>query len=139
MSKEGPLQNCGYLVKEGETAIVDHRRAAINCSLPTRHGGERAAEVPANVGFDGSSAAFFTLVRGHVMQGTFGDPVYGGNEGFVGWDLIGYPGVRTVVTPAEQKLLTPPTRVRSSAGTTCTSRMPVTAFTGPFDPMITQR
>lgn len=69
----------------------------------------------ANVGFDGSSAAFFALVRGHVMQGTFGDPIYGGNENFVGWDLIGYPGVRTVVTPAEQKLLSPPTRVRKSA------------------------
>jgi len=54
-------------------------------------------------------------MRGHVMQGTFGDPIYGGNEGFVGWDLIGYPGVRTVVTPAEQKLLSPPTRVRTSA------------------------
>jgi gluconate 2-dehydrogenase gamma chain len=76
---------------------------------------ESGTATGANVGFDGSSGAFFTMVRGHVMQGTFGDPVYGGNEGFVGWDLIGYPGVRTVVTPAEQKLLTPPTRVRTSA------------------------
>lgn len=76
---------------------------------------ESGTATGANVGFDGSSAAFFTLVRGHVMQGTFGDPVYGGNENFVGWDLIGYPGVRTVVTPNEQKLLTPPTRTRASA------------------------
>lgn len=76
---------------------------------------ESGTATGANVGFDGSSAAFFTMMRGHVMQGTFGDPVYGGNEGFVGWDLIGYPGVRTVVTPNEQKLLTPPTRVRTSA------------------------
>jgi gluconate 2-dehydrogenase gamma chain len=76
---------------------------------------ETGSATGTNVGFDGSSAAFFALVRGHVMQGTFGDPVYGGNAGFVGWDLIGYPGVRTTVTPAEQKLLTPPTRVRKSA------------------------
>ena len=76
---------------------------------------ESGTATGANVGFEGSSAAFFALVRGHVMQGTFGDPVYGGNENFVGWDLIGYPGVRTVVTPAEQKLLTPPTRTRASA------------------------
>lgn len=76
---------------------------------------ETGTATGANVGFEGSSAAFFTLMRGHVMQGTFGDPIYGGNEGFVGWDLIGYPGVRTVVTPAEQKLLSPPTRVRKSA------------------------
>jgi len=76
---------------------------------------ESGTATGANVGFEGSSAAFFALMRGHVMQGTFGDPIYGGNEGFVGWDLIGYPGVRTVVTPAEQKLLSPPTRVRKSA------------------------
>lgn len=76
---------------------------------------ETGTATGANVGFEGSSAQFFGLVRGHVMQGTFGDPHYGGNANFVGWDLIGYPGVRTVVTPAEQKLLTPPTRVRRSA------------------------
>lgn len=76
---------------------------------------ETGTATGANVGFAGSSAQFFALVRGHVMQGTFGDPHYGGNEGFVGWDLLGYPGVRTVVTPAEQKLLSPPTLVRRSA------------------------
>jgi gluconate 2-dehydrogenase gamma chain len=76
---------------------------------------ESGTATGANVGFAGSSAQFFGLVRGHVMQGTFGDPYYGGNEGFVGWDLLGYPGVRTTVTPAEQKLLSPPTRVRRSA------------------------
>ena len=76
---------------------------------------ESGTATGANVGFAGSSAQFFGLVRGHVMQGTFGDPYYGGNEGFVGWDLLGYPGVRTTVTPTEQKLLSPPTRVRRSA------------------------
>jgi gluconate 2-dehydrogenase gamma chain len=76
---------------------------------------ESGTATGANVGFAGSSAQFFALMRGHVMQGTFGDPHYGGNEGFVGWELLGYPGVRTVVTPAEQKLLSPPTAVRRSA------------------------
>jgi gluconate 2-dehydrogenase gamma chain len=76
---------------------------------------ESGTATGANVGFAGSSAQFFAVVRGHVMQGTFGDPHYGGNEGFVGWELLGYPGVRTVVTPAEQKLLSPPTAVRRSA------------------------
>ena len=33
----------------------------------------------------------------HTIQGTFGDPYYGGNANFVGWDLIGYPGVRLAV------------------------------------------
>ncbi len=47
---------------------------------------------------------FFALVRTHTIQGTFCDPFYGGNENFVGWDLIGYPGVRTIVTAEEQRM-----------------------------------
>lgn len=56
------------------------------------------------------AGAFFSLVRGHAWQGTFGDPYYGGNRDFVGWDLLGYPGVRTMVTAEMQRLdaRTPP-------------------------------
>jgi gluconate 2-dehydrogenase gamma chain len=43
---------------------------------------------------------FFNTVRAHTIQGTFSDPFYGGNANYVGWDLIGYPGVRVAV-PAE--------------------------------------
>jgi gluconate 2-dehydrogenase gamma chain len=50
------------------------------------------------------SSAFFNMVRSHTIQGTFCDPYYGGNANFVGWDLIGYPGVRTSVDPDEQRL-----------------------------------
>lgn len=53
-------------------------------------------------GFTPNSAAFFELLREHTIQGTFCDPYYGGNANYVGWDLIGYPGVRTIV-PAEQQ------------------------------------
>ena len=56
-------------------------------------------------GFAGSSSGFFNLVLNHTIQGTFGDPHYGGNANFIGWDLIGYPGVRTAVTPADQQRL----------------------------------
>jgi gluconate 2-dehydrogenase gamma chain len=55
--------------------------------------------------FAASSASFFTMVRSHTMQGMFGDPFYGGNAGFLGWDLIRYPGVRTQVTAADQQQL----------------------------------
>jgi gluconate 2-dehydrogenase gamma chain len=55
-------------------------------------------------GFPDSPAAFFNLVRTHTLQGTFGDPSYGGNANFVGWDLIDYPGVRTLVSADEQRL-----------------------------------
>ncbi len=57
------------------------------------------------MGFTGSSAAFFNLVKGHTWQGTFGDPYYGGNANYVGWDLIRYPGVRTTVSAADQQRL----------------------------------
>ena len=62
-------------------------------------------ETGAATGFTGSSAVFFNLVLNHTHQGTFGDPYYGGNANFVGWDLLGYPGVRTMVSAADQKQL----------------------------------
>ena len=58
---------------------------------------------------------FFGLVRTHTIQGMFCDPVYGGNANFVGWDLIGYPGIRLNVTAADQRMGMPPTPVRRSA------------------------
>lgn len=58
---------------------------------------------------------FFNLVRGHTLQGTFCDPIYGGNANFVGWDLIGYPGVRLAVSAAEQDLSTPAKPTHTSA------------------------
>jgi gluconate 2-dehydrogenase gamma chain len=62
-------------------------------------------ETGAATGFAGSSAVFFAMVLNHTHQGTFGDPYYGGNADFVGWDLIQYPGVRTMVTAADQQSL----------------------------------
>lgn len=47
---------------------------------------------------------FFNLVRAHTIQGVFSDPFYGGNANFIGWDLIGYPGVRTGVSAEYQKM-----------------------------------
>ena len=60
-------------------------------------------ETGAATGFTGSSAQFFAMMLNHTRQGMFGDPYYGGNANFIGWDLIGYPGVRTMVTAADQK------------------------------------
>jgi gluconate 2-dehydrogenase gamma chain len=61
-------------------------------------------ETGSATGFTGSSAAFFGMVRTHTLQGMFGDPYYGGNTNFVGWDLIGYPGIRLNVTVEDQRL-----------------------------------
>ena len=66
-------------------------------------------------GFDGGSGPFFNLVRTHTIQGTFSDPFYGGNENFVGWDLIGYPGARVVVSANLQRMDVKPEPSRKSA------------------------
>jgi gluconate 2-dehydrogenase gamma chain len=75
------------------------------------------ADMEKNVatGFTPNAATFFNLVRTHTIQGTFCDPYYGGNADFVGWDLIGYPGIRMVVTADEQRMTARPTPVRQSA------------------------
>jgi gluconate 2-dehydrogenase gamma chain len=65
-------------------------------------------------GFMPNPATFFNLVRTHTIQGTFCDPYYGGNANFVGWDLIGYPGLRMAVGADEQRMGVPKT-VRKSA------------------------
>jgi hypothetical protein len=41
-----------------------------------------------------ASSAFFATVRAHVLLAFLADPKYGGNRGFVGWKLVGYPGPR---------------------------------------------
>ena len=41
-----------------------------------------------------SGSGFFNLVRSDTIDGTFCDPYYGGNQNFVGWDMIRYPGIR---------------------------------------------
>ena len=69
----------------------------------------------ASGGFPASSGAFFAMVRTHTLQGTFGDPFYGGNANFVGWDLIGFPGLRLNVSVEDQRLGAKPTPTHRSA------------------------
>jgi gluconate 2-dehydrogenase gamma chain len=67
------------------------------------------------MGFVPNSAAFFNLVLTHTIQGTFCDPAYGGNANFIGWDMIGYPGLRMAVAPEEQRMSVKPKPRRQSA------------------------
>ena len=54
--------------------------------------------------FKPNARAFFARIRLLTLEGTFGDPYYGGNEGFAGWDLIGYPGPRLAVSEDDQRM-----------------------------------
>ena len=66
-------------------------------------------------GFTPSSAAFFDLVLGHTLEGTFGDPHYGGNQDFIGWELVSYPGLALAVTAEQQRMTAAPTPDYGSA------------------------
>jgi gluconate 2-dehydrogenase gamma chain len=80
-----------------ELSPRDQDSVLIDCQI--------GAATGAGVGFEGSSAGFFNMVKSHTWQGTFGDPQYGGNIDFIGWDLIRYPGLRMRVTDDEQRRL----------------------------------
>jgi gluconate 2-dehydrogenase gamma chain len=68
-----------------------------------------ANDGPQNLG------AFFNTARTYTMQGTFGDPHYGGNIGGKGWDIIRYPGPRSATTPDMQRMDKPAEPYRRSA------------------------
>lgn len=66
-------------------------------------------------GFSPDSRTFFYRVRQLTLEGMFGDPFYGGNRGFAGWDLIRYPGPRMAVSANEQRMRAPIKPLRTSA------------------------
>jgi len=37
---------------------------------------------------------FFSLLRIHTIEGMFCDPMHGGNQDLIGWQLLGFPGPR---------------------------------------------
>lgn len=52
-------------------------------------------------GFVPNGSGFFNMLRSHTIDGTFCDPYYGGNQDFVGWDMLRYPGIRLGVSEAD--------------------------------------
>lgn len=51
-----------------------------------------------------NARAVFARIRTLTLEGMFGDPFYGGNRNFAGWDLVRYPGPRLAVAPEDQAL-----------------------------------
>ena len=54
-----------------------------------------------------SPSEFFELLLAHTRQGLFSDPSYGGNQNFIGWKSIGYPGPRFLYTAEMQTKFAP--------------------------------
>jgi gluconate 2-dehydrogenase gamma chain len=48
-----------------------------------------------------TAQSFFETVRTHTMEGMFADPIYGGNQDFLGWQLVGFPGAQPLFTEAD--------------------------------------
>ncbi len=116
----GPLASSKAAYVSGLAALNAYAQAAKGAPFTKLNASDQDAvltDLEKNVAkeFRPNSAAFFNMVRTHTMQGTFCDPYYGGNAHFVGWDLIGYPGIRMVVAPDEQSMKKPPKALRKSA------------------------
>jgi gluconate 2-dehydrogenase gamma chain len=115
----GPLRASRDAYAAGLAAIDGHAQASKGApfvKLAPRDQDAVLTDMEKNVavGFTPNAATFFNLVRTHTIQGTFCDPYYGGNANFVGWDLIGYPGLRMAVDADEQRM-SAPKAVRRSA------------------------
>jgi gluconate 2-dehydrogenase gamma chain len=110
-----------YLALE-KTAFVQGL-AAVDEYARSSHGGPFADLSPEKrdgvlTAIDGGQApnlrGFFNRARRLTLEGMFGDPSYGGNKDFAGWDLIRYPGAKMAVGPEDQSMKTPPTPYRKA-------------------------
>jgi gluconate 2-dehydrogenase gamma chain len=115
----GALRSSREAYAAGLAAIDDYAMAtkgAAFVALPAADQDAILTALEKNIatGFMADAPGFFALIRSHTIQGMFCDPYYGGNVDFIGWDLVGYPGLRLSVTEDEQQML-PPKPVRGSA------------------------
>lgn len=105
--------------RAGLTGIETYSRSAKGMAFTQLSAQEQdavLADVERNAaqGFSGASF-FFNVVLSHTIQGTFSDPFYGGNANFVGWDLLGYPGIRLTATANDQRMDATPRPTHMSA------------------------
>jgi gluconate 2-dehydrogenase gamma chain len=116
----GALKNQKPVYDAGLAAVDAYARSSKGSAFASLSPADKDAvltDMQANraTGFSGGSAQFFNLVRTNTIQGTFSDPFYGGNENFIGWSLIGYPGSRIAVSANLQRMDTKPEQSRKSA------------------------
>ncbi len=62
-------------------------------TTPAGGGGEALEQMAPGAPGVGAQA-FFNLLLSHTIAGFFADPVYAGNRGMIGWNLIGFPGAQ---------------------------------------------
>jgi gluconate 2-dehydrogenase gamma chain len=108
----GALKNQRAAYSDGLASVEAYARSVKGAAFSKLSQDDQDAVL---IAIQTNSAQFFALIRAHTIQGTFSDPVYGGNENFIGWDLIGYPGARIAVSAALQRIDMKPEPSRKSA------------------------
>ena len=116
---DGALRSSRAIYAAGLAAIDDYAMATKGAAFADLPAADQdailtALEKNTATGLMTDGPGFFALVRSHAIQGMCCDPYYGGNADFIGWDLVGYPGLRLSVAEGEQQMLAPKT-VRGSA------------------------
>lgn len=101
---------------QGLAAVDAYARASQGAPLAELSAEKQDAVLTA---IDGNQATpnlkpFFNRVRRLTLEGMFGDPSYGGNRNFAGWDLIRYPGAKLLSTPEDQKMSAAPVPYRKA-------------------------
>jgi hypothetical protein len=84
---------------DGHAGVAAMPPAALDALIARMEKGEVAGGKLADGG-----KAFFNLIRRHAIEGFLSDPMYGGNQDFLGWKVIGFHGVQ-VWYPAEAQAL----------------------------------
>lgn len=104
-------ERAGFLVayRDGLTAVEAAAAALFGYGFAGLAAGQQDEVLES--AWAGPAGAFLTLVRAHVIEGMFADPRWGGNDGRVGWALLGYAGPQRVWT-AEEQVVTGPGGVR---------------------------
>ncbi len=119
------LENPDYYELEGWRDQYRQALPALDAASAAANGGRRVADLSNDEAtellrrlaageLDGFPAEldqkrFFATLRGHCIEGCFGDPRWGGNEGGAMWRWFGY------TTPAQDDLDDPPPQQREVA------------------------
>jgi len=104
--------------REGIAALDQSSRSRFGCAfldlnesqqdefLRTIEGGleQRSIEGALRDDKSGKLSHFFSVVYEHTLEGTFGDPIYGGNRDAIGWKMVAFPGAQWSYTAEQMKL-----------------------------------
>jgi gluconate 2-dehydrogenase gamma chain len=106
--RDGIRQRHGVGVRELDDAQLDQILGELEAQPAEEDALQRVPGRQLELGLGPSSS--FEMLRSHVMEGVFSDPVHGGNRDFAGWRAVNYPGAHYVYSAEEQQVFEPLTK-----------------------------